>query len=355
MTASWLKILSVALIFCGTLFGAGFASGQEVVRFFARFGVSGFFASIVSGALFIFFGAAVLYRAKKCGHKTARAYLDSLFPPRLAKFLLWLSNAFLVVSFCIMIAGCATLFLEAFGGGAVFGALISLVICYVVIRGRAQGLARFNTFITPFMIVVTVLLCIVLLCRKEPSVTQGVSQSVTMSHVGTGGFVPHALPAVLFSALLYVSYNFVSACAVLVSCACLTKNARAAALGGLLGGFFSLVPLLLMCALLIKNPHVFSHPMPFFSLVCASYPRLLPICFLLLYCAMLTTAASCGSAAVANAGSRHTRRCALLLSVLSFFVAFLPFDFLIRTLYTLFGMFGLVLLCGIVLSIVRKR
>lgn len=45
------------------LIGSGFATGQEVMQFFASFGIYGIFAAIVSALLFCFLGSTLMIKA----------------------------------------------------------------------------------------------------------------------------------------------------------------------------------------------------------------------------------------------------------------------------------------------------
>lgn len=218
-----IHILSIALIYCGTVFGAGFASGQEIVSFFSSHFLWGVVLSVFVGFLFSFFGYAVCSKAKEFGLNSAKEYFDFLFPKAVSGLLHFICMAFLVVSFCIMIAGCGTLFKEQFSLRPMIGSLFSLVICYKIIKNRVGGLARFNAVITPFMFLGVVALCCVVLTRTDVDFSlleQGRPQKAA------------------FSGALYLSYNLVSAAAVLAPSAAIAKSKRQAGLGGRFGRHF---------------------------------------------------------------------------------------------------------------------
>ena len=48
--------LKLAATYIGTVVGAGFASGQEVLHFFVSFGIKGFSGLMIATVLFIVFG-----------------------------------------------------------------------------------------------------------------------------------------------------------------------------------------------------------------------------------------------------------------------------------------------------------
>ena len=340
MIKSMIHILSIALIYCGTVFGAGFASGQEIVSFFSSHFLWGVVLSVFVGFLFSFFGYAVCSKAKEFGLNSAKEYFGFLFPKAVSGLLHFICMAFLVVSFCIMIAGCGTLFKEQFSLRPMIGSLFSLVICYKIIKNRVGGLARFNAVITPFMFLGVVALCCVVLTRTD----------VDFSLLEQGR--PHKAA---FSGALYLSYNLVSAAAVLAPSAAIAKSKRQAGLGGALGGILVAVPLVLLSLVLTLFPAFHTEQLPFFALICAMHPKLKLACAGLLYCAMLTTAASSGVSVLARVKPKFTGKYAAVLCAAAFAASFVPFDVLVKTMYSAFGVCGLVLILGIVKSIFRKQ
>ncbi|MDO5103427.1 MAG: hypothetical protein Q4D91_11110 [Lautropia sp.] len=53
--------------FVGVIVGAGFASGQEIMRFFTSFGINGLVGAVISSALFVFLSMALSSLSKHCG------------------------------------------------------------------------------------------------------------------------------------------------------------------------------------------------------------------------------------------------------------------------------------------------
>ena len=59
----WTGAFQVAAVYVGTVIGAGFATGREIVEFFTRFGFYGLLAILLAGYLFIFLGAKIMVKA----------------------------------------------------------------------------------------------------------------------------------------------------------------------------------------------------------------------------------------------------------------------------------------------------
>lgn len=52
----------LAFVYVGTVVGAGFATGREIVEFFLKFGWFGFFGILVSGGMFTLLGAKLMIK-----------------------------------------------------------------------------------------------------------------------------------------------------------------------------------------------------------------------------------------------------------------------------------------------------
>lgn len=54
MRTNWSQALQIAAVYVGTVVGAGFATGKEIVEFFSRFGFIGMIGILIGGYIFIF-------------------------------------------------------------------------------------------------------------------------------------------------------------------------------------------------------------------------------------------------------------------------------------------------------------
>lgn len=333
-----LNILSIALIYCGAVFGAGFASGREIFTFFSCYKAIGIVASVFVGFLFSFFGYIVCKYAKMHKIKNVDEYFKELFPEKIAATFSVVANAFLVLSFCIMITGCGVLFAEQLKTMPLAGVLVSLLICFFVIKNDVSGLEKFNLIITPIMLCGIVLLCA--LCFLLPKTTPIYVDEVVF-------------PAV--SGLLYISYNMVSAAAVLVSSAKIAQKPYQAGWGGAIGGIMIGVPLVMMSTVLARHWEVANKPLPFFSLIYDNFSAFSFVCWVVLYFAMLTTAVSSGVAVVENISPEKNVKTVLLLCLLALFMSFVPFTTLVQSVYSVFGFIGVALIIGIIIKTLRKQ
>ncbi|HZG73426.1 MAG TPA: hypothetical protein VEY51_17960, partial [Chondromyces sp.] len=60
---NWYGGFQVAAVYIGTIIGAGFATGKEIVEFFSQYGLYGLFGMLFGGYLFISMGTKIMDKA----------------------------------------------------------------------------------------------------------------------------------------------------------------------------------------------------------------------------------------------------------------------------------------------------
>ena len=186
----------------GTLIGAGFASGQEMYLFFYRYGVNGILGLVLCSSLM----AGVIYKTFIIIHdKQIRSYKDFLNTifgsERLSLISNIIINAFLLVTFYIMISGFGAYFEQRFQISSVIGASIFSILCFFVLIKDIEGVKKVNSLIVPILIVV--ILIIGFLCIEKINLTNLKIEKDNFKWV--------------LQAIVYCSYNMILVIPVLVS------------------------------------------------------------------------------------------------------------------------------------------
>lgn len=156
----WGLSLQVAFTFIGTVVGAGFATGKEVLQFFTRFGNWAPLMIVVSTALFVWLGAKMMLTAATL---RARSYEDlnkHLFGRQAG---VWISHLMLVVLLgvnAVMLAGAGSLFAEHLNLHYQTGLLITMVACFALLRKGMSAIMTINTLVVPVMIFFTIMLVV---------------------------------------------------------------------------------------------------------------------------------------------------------------------------------------------------
>jgi len=119
-----LSAFSIAATYLGTVVGAGFASGQEVLQYFSFFGPASFPALVLATLLFVFFGRIIL----DIGHRlNARSHLEIIRyagGPWLGTAVDAIITFFLFGALTAMAAGGGAIFAEQFGLPAILGSAL---------------------------------------------------------------------------------------------------------------------------------------------------------------------------------------------------------------------------------------
>ena len=105
-----LNIFKVTFVIVGTIIGAGFASGQEILTFFNRYGIYGLVGLVFSLSLMEF----IIYKTLRINLEnnidTYQKFIESIMPYKLRdnRLLVFtvsnIINIFLLISFNVMVA-----------------------------------------------------------------------------------------------------------------------------------------------------------------------------------------------------------------------------------------------------------
>jgi len=105
-----LNILKISFVIIGTIIGAGFSSGQEILVFFNQYGTYGFLGLIISISFICFVIYKTLIIIWNNNINTYSKFIEYIFPNKIKenKIILYTTNnivnIFLLISFYIMIA-----------------------------------------------------------------------------------------------------------------------------------------------------------------------------------------------------------------------------------------------------------
>ncbi|RST75315.1 hypothetical protein D4T97_008685 [Siminovitchia acidinfaciens] len=228
----WSEAFQVASVYVGTIVGAGFATGREIVEFFTRFGFLGTIAIFLAGILFIVMGSKIMLVAIEIKAKSFEQLNEYLFGRRLALIM----NIFLMVMLtgvcAVMLSGSEALFTEQLGLPSRTGLIFTIILTLFVMASGVKGLFAVNALVVPMMVIFNFLVMLSVLKLGSGSIPL-----LLFSDVDRGG------EAVL-SAFSYAAFNLALAQAVLVPMAAEIKDRTAVKLGGVIGGLLLTVILL---------------------------------------------------------------------------------------------------------------
>lgn len=215
--------MQIAFTYIGTIVGAGFATGQEILQFFTRFGWMATFTIGLAGILFIWLGTKVMLLAHKIKAASYEDLNRYLFGAKLGDAFSLFSLVVLFGINAVMLAGAGSVFRQHFNLPYQYGLLLTLLIAYFVITGGLKALMAVNSLVVPLMFLFSILM------------------AISTMHAPNAGNWIHLTsdynPVRIWTApLLYVAFNLATAQAVLVPLGAATKNPLHLKRGGWIGG-----------------------------------------------------------------------------------------------------------------------
>lgn len=330
-----------------TIIGAGFASGQEIVRFFSSYYEGGFYGIILAGILFSVIGYIVL---DKVYRERIRNYEEFLFPT-VGWFLGWIMEVivslFMLSVFCIMIAGMRNIVSNILGIPYIYSAIIMSICCILVILTDIKGVVTISTFVTPVLItgIVAVGLYIILYRDIEVFNVMGQFKAVTENW--------------FFSALIYVSYNSIISIVVMCGMLPYLKTRRVGVAGGIIGGgLLCFVAFILNTAIFLFYPDVLSSELPILGILQKNGSLIGQLYMFILLLAMFISAVTSGYGLVDRISRKvriNTKLLAIVLGALAIPLSGFGFSNLIAAIYPVFGYVGLFMIFAVFLQALKLK
>lgn len=327
------KAIQIAFTYAGTIVGAGFATGQEILQFFTRFGAAATATLLIAGLLFIWLGTRTMLLAQSLHADSYEDLNKHLFGAKAGQ---WFSMFTLIMLFgitTVMLAGGGSVFNEHFQLSYQTGLLLTLCFAYIVIAKGLHAIVTVNSVVVPLMMLFCTLIVTSTIGTPNAGNWLTLASDRSALQIWTAPF-------------LYVSYNLVTAQAVLVPLGASVCDRKTIVAGGVLGG--ALVTGMLLAghfALASQMPGITQFEIPMSRLV-GNLGSSVQLLFIgVIFGEIFTTY-------IANVYglTLHVRQrtgwpakpviAAILLG--TYLIGQIGFSTLLSTLYPLFGMFGLV-------------
>lgn len=345
---SW-QVFRVAATYVGTVVGAGFASGQETLRFFTSYGRLGLVGIALATVLLCVYGALVMELGRRLGARTHSEILHHVCGHRLGRIMDWVVTLFLGATLTVMVAGGGAVFTEQLGLTRSLGVILTAGLTGWTILAGMRGIMAANSVVVP-VLTITVIGLVFWSIRFHGL------ESILVKAVPWPALSP--VNSWFLASLLYVGYNLVLAISVLGPLGAEIGDRRALVAGALAGGLaLGVLGAGIKLALSAHMPEVGHYEVPLLFLA-----RLHPLPVQWLYTLVLwaeiyTTAIACayGFATRAAAALRgHYRGVVVMVTAMALLGSGFGFSTLLAVLYPLFGAVTLVVLLGLTLAAFRR-
>jgi len=335
----------IASIYIGTVIGAGFASGREIIDFFAVYGVKGILGMIISGFLFSFIGAFILSKVYEHNINSSGEMINFVFGDKLGFVVETIILFSLFIGFCIMLAGSGAIFEEQFGISKNIGISTMAILCFIIFLSGIKGFSIINSILVPILILGIVFLGSNVILKEGLMFSNFEGLDVT----NKGNFIT--------SSFLYVSFNSLLLIVVLSSLLPIIPNKNVAVSSGILGGIvLGILGCNILIPLLILYTQIYDFAIPMLKICEYESSKYVHIFSFVLWIAMFTTAIANGYSFIENVTKKKDKKfISFLFCLISIPLANLGFSELVTTMYPIFGYMGGVILIFILISIVNKN
>ncbi|MFY0542694.1 hypothetical protein [Brevibacillus sp. H7] len=343
MQTTWKPILQIAFTYIGTVVGAGFASGKEIVEFFVQYGTRGLLGILLAAFLFIWAGVRVMIIAYRIRAESYQDISTYLFGKTVGTVFNMVLLTVLFGTTSVMLAATGAIFMESFHLSPQIGIWLSMMAIFVVAKRGLLGIHSVNGLFVPMLILFTFL---VFLYTQSWETGEVVVETVR--------------PWVwLSSPLYYVALNVSLTQAVLVPIGRQSRSERPLIWGGLLGGAgIGLLLFLAYCSLSTRMPEILEAEMPMISLLHGLGIGIPTLFALLVYGEIFSTlVANVFGLAEQLKQLTRFRPPVILCGILSvcYLISFVGFGSLLRLLYPLFGQFVVLFLFMLLYRQLRNR
>lgn len=336
MNKTWIK---VGFIYIGTVIGAGFASGREIIEFFGVYGEKGILGMIIAGILFSVMGSVLLVKIYDRKIDNFNELVENLFGNKLGFIIDTIVVISLYTGFSIMLSGSGAIFKEELGLSFNLGVIIMMFLCFIVFLFSLKGLSFINSILVPLLIIGIVFTSFYLNSREGYNFSNIEGASLTAK----GNFIT--------SSFLYFGSNSLIIIVIFSSLLPIIEDRKTAILGGILGGvILSILGISILTSMLIYYNEVHMLEIPMLRIcnyIGVGYRKLYAI---ILWVAMFTTALANGFGFMNRISKEKNKILTMLLfCILAFPLAKLGFANLVGTIYPVFGLIGFCMMICILL------
>ncbi|HWJ79441.1 MAG TPA: hypothetical protein VNR61_15340 [Niallia sp.] len=336
MKNKWSAAIQLAAVYVGTVVGAGFATGREIVVFFSQYSFFGLLGILISGLLFAYFGAKLMrisVRIKAASYQEFTVFLFGKYIGNIINLALLL----MLIGVCaVMFSGAGAVFEEQLGINKIYGVIFTIILTLLVMMVGTKGLFAVNTIVVPIMISFSFILFF--LSTSLPGFIEAI-------------FTIHSFSVkTVTSPFSYSALNLALAIAVLVPAASEIGDEEVAKWGGIIGGIALMFILIASHFSLIMLSDVNKFSIPMATIMKTLAPQLSWVYILVIYGEIFTSV-------IGNIyGLERQLRSYLPLPsmviiggiiFISYIISHIQYGILLSWLYPIFGYISLVFLVSL--------
>lgn len=329
------KIFQIAVVFIGTIVGAGLASGQEIKEFFTSYGVSSFIGIIACGIFYIIMGSIVSKISIKYKLNSYGDVIKVVSPNLLGKITGIITTLYLISSASIILAGSGALINQFFNIPKIIGSLIMVALAIFFLLRDTDGLIEVNSFIVPTLVITitTITILYFMFCTDMLSL-----EFLTKFEPKKSG--------ITLSTILYAGYNTLCCLGVLVPLSNQIKKPKTMFYGIALGAIgLAALSFAINFLLMINQPYIHQYEIPLLFVAQRFGNVVQALLLVVIWLEMFSTEVSdvySISKTLDNSFNIEFKKAIFIVLIIALPISRIGFSKLIGSLYPLFGLLSLV-------------
>src|SRR5699024_4848495 len=217
----------VAGVFVGTVIGAGYASGQEILQFFVSHGLWGIVGTLVTIVVLPILGYQSIVLGNKLQVSNHKKVVHHICGKYLGSVIDIIYTFFLFGIGAIMIAASGSLFEQSFGLSPIWGYLFLAILLILTLLLNTIGVFTVIAAVTPYIFALLFIVLINYLITSNGSIAELESVSRDQLSISPNWFL---------SAVISLSFNFMVGFAMMIVAGGKEKKLKEAKRGAILGG-----------------------------------------------------------------------------------------------------------------------
>lgn len=332
LKTNWGASFQIAAVYVGTVVGAGFATGKEIVEFFSRFGFIGLIGILMSGYIFIFLGSKLMRIAARIDAKSYQELNDYLFGKVFGTVINGLMLIMLLGVCAVMLSGAGAVFDEQLGLTKSVGVIFTIILSIITMIIGIKGLFAVNVIVVPMMITFSFIL--LYFSIQLPFFMENIL------------FIPYAADGwkAVVSPFSYAAFNLMLAQAVLVPVASDIKDDQTIKWGGIIGGSALTIILISSHLTLVMVSNIEAYEIPMASIMRSLASSFYWVFVFVIYGEIFTSVIG-NVFGVERQVKQYikipTILIVLIIFTISYFGSFIEYGTLLSYLYPLFGYISL--------------
>ncbi|GLI58148.1 hypothetical protein PM10SUCC1_36620 [Propionigenium maris DSM 9537] len=355
--------LKTVIMFAGAiiafLIGSGFATGQEVLQYFAAYGYWGIAGSLLTLLLLIYVCSSFLVVGHREKFEKGNDIYKYYCGEKLGLCFDYFSTIFCFMSFIVMVAGAAATMKQHYNTPLILGGLIIALLSLVTVLTGLSKIVEIVGRVGPTIVIISIVVGVMSILKNY--VNLGPETVIpSLESLESSEKLVKASSSWYLAAFSYVGFCMLWLAGFLASLGAKAQSSLEAKSGGILGGImFSLAVVVVTLGLLSSINTTAGTQIPMLYLANNVHPLFSSVFALIILAGIYSTAVPLLWSVSARFTKENTSSFNLLtlsLAVVGFFIGvWLPFDRLVNIVYVINGYFGGILLIIMFYRSINKR